>query len=58
MIFKEHSEVMQLLYDMAIYYGLAIIIDEVIPNPTDKGYVKISMVFNNIILDKMVAIII
>ena len=28
MIFKEHSEVMQLLYDMAFYYGLAIIIDE------------------------------
>ena len=28
MIFKEHSEVMQLLYDMALYYGLAIIIDE------------------------------
>ena len=28
MIFKEHSEVMQLLYDMAIYYGLALIIDE------------------------------
>ena len=28
MIFKEHSEVMQLLYDMALYYGLALIIDE------------------------------
>ena len=28
MIFKEHSEVMQLLYDMAIYYNLALIIDE------------------------------
>ena len=28
MNFKEHSEVMQLLYDMALYYGLAIIIDE------------------------------
>ena len=28
MDFKEHSEVMQLLYDMALYYGLALIIDE------------------------------
>ena len=28
MIFKEHSEVMQLLYDMALYYGLALIVDE------------------------------
>ena len=28
MDFKEHSEVMQLLYDMAIYYGLALIVDE------------------------------
>lgn len=28
MDFKEHYEVMQLLYDMALYYGLAIIIDE------------------------------
>ena len=28
MIFKEHSEVMQLLYDMAMYYGLALIVDE------------------------------
>ena len=28
MDFKEHSEVMQLLYDMAMYYGLALIVDE------------------------------
>ena len=28
MIFKEHYEVMQLLYDMAMYYNLALIIDE------------------------------
>ena len=28
MDFKEHSEIMQLLYDMAMYYGLALIVDE------------------------------
>ena len=36
MDFKEHSEVMQLLYDMAIYYGLAIIICLLYTSPSPR----------------------